>query len=242
MTDININETWNLLCSKVNLHNTTLAKHKEFIKKYMDMSNNRLGLGLTTEPTNIVKDDEDDKDDKDDEDDKDDKDDEDDKYNISIQELESKIKQLKEIQEKLYDEIKGHVRDCYCKTNYNYDDLEKLFRAHKLGIYLIADKINRDKLIPGTDLLDKESEQVEYKVDFIVTDSNAYYLEQLGIECTEETINDEINRDIIIETVKNNLYNLSLCGDIIVTDEEETQYALNNMILEGDIIEDMNSY
>jgi len=227
---IDIDTTWNLLCNKIHIHNKSLSKHKEFVKEYMQMSNTRLDMDKKKEflinknystnhknenETNTL---------------------------VSIHELESRISQLKEIQEKLYGEIKDHVRDCYQHTNYDYHDLEKLFRSHKLGIYLIADKINRDKLIPGTDLLNKDNEPVEYKVDFIVTDSNAYYLEQLGIECTEENITDSINRDIIIEAVQENLTNLLECGDVMVVDEEETQNALSNMVIQGNDINDMNSY
>ena len=221
---MDINATWKLLCNKIVLHTESLTKHREFIKDYMYLSNDR--LDLEKQKNFLV-----------------DKSSANDSANVStMKEMESKISKLRDMQEKLYMEIKSHVRDCYQNTNYDYNDLEKLFRAHKLGIYLIADKIDKNKLIPGTDLLNKENEQVEYKVDFVVTNSNSYYLEQLGIECTPDTINDPTNKDIITETVKYNLENLSLCGDILVVDEEETQDAFGNMVMQSNDIEDMNSY
>lgn len=231
MSTLNI---WNILCDKIKLHNECLVKHRELIKLYLNLSQKRLGLesdnikNKTTTDINkpIVQD----------------NDSNNSKLNISIAELERNIQKLRNMQDKLYKEIKDYVTESYNLTDGNYSDIEKLFRENDLDIYLVADRIDKSKLVPGTDLLDKHGTPVEYKVDIIVTDSNLYYLEQLGLNYTLDDLNDKTNKDIIIETVQQNFVNLSLSGDISVINQEAAQNALHNMIHKNTEIEDLNSY
>jgi hypothetical protein len=180
------------------LHNELLKKHKDKIREYVDASSKSNGSIINNEDNEDHV-----------------------KHKEKLKSLESHLTSIKETQRQLYFEIKNLIRNCYLESTMSYQDIERCFRNHSLNVYLTADKVDRTRMVAGTDLVDKNGEQVDYRVDCIVTDSEKYYKEQVS---------------------NNNYDNLQNSGDLVIVDEEKMKKALSDIEKMNTMVDDVNDY
>jgi len=198
---------FNKLKAKAAIHNKILSKRKQFIKEYVESSEK---LNKTSYSADKV-------------------------LRNKVAELENNILKLKKSQDELYNNITDALIAYQKDNNLSYPEIEGKLRDADIPVYLITQKVDRSKLIPGSQLVDTDGNATEYILDVIITNAVEYYYEEIGIEHPEDD-------DIIAECIADNLERLLCAGIVEVVDAEETAQVLSKMIDIGKKVEDLNSY